>query len=177
MFLEKDEMKFAILYTLKVYSYPLPLEKLTELLTWDEEVMSYFDLSIMLSELIEDGFIQKLRYREAECVRLTEKGSDANEFFSGRVPRTIRKNIKEYAQRDEFDEKTNPNGTVCDIEPVSYNRYFASLTMLDSGSPILELKVDAGSRAEANRAKELLRKNADDIYKYIFKTLDGNKED
>ena len=59
MFLENDEMKFAILYTLNVYKYPLSIERFAELLTWDEEVMSYFDLTILLSELIEDEFIER----------------------------------------------------------------------------------------------------------------------
>ena len=52
MFLENDEMKFAILYTLNVYKYPLSIERFAELLTWDEEVMSYFDLTILLLSLI-----------------------------------------------------------------------------------------------------------------------------
>lgn len=174
MFLEKDEMKFAILYTLKAYSYPLSLERLAELLTWDEEVMSYFDLTIMLSELIEDGFINRLYYRSEECVSLTEKGEDTNEFFFERIPASIRERIKGLAAKESFDEKTNPNAVYSEIVPVARNRYMASLTMLDSGTPMLELKIDVGHRSQANKAKEILKNKADEIYKYLLKTLDEN---
>lgn len=175
MFLEKDEMKFAILYTLKVYSYPLSVEKLAEVLTWDEEVMSYFDLTIMLSELIEDEFIERLFYRSEECVRLTHRGEDANQFFSERIPAAIRARLKEFARKDSFDERTNPNGVITDIEPVGNNRYMASLIMLDTGSPILELKIDVGRKSQANRAKSILKNKAEEIYKYLCKTLDEDK--
>lgn len=172
MFLEKDEMKFAILYTLKQYKYPISLERLTGLLTWDENVMSYFDLTIMLSELIEDGFIERLYYRNEECVRLTGKGIDTDEFFRGRVPGSIRRKIRAAAESEEFDEKTNPNGIVSEIIPVGGGRYMAAVTMLDAGSPMLELKIDAGYKYEASRAKDTLKRKAGEIYKYICKTLD-----
>ena len=81
MFLENDEMKFAILYTLNVYKYPLSIERFAELLTWDEEVMSYFDLTILLSELIEDEFIERLYYRNEECVKLTQKRRISQRVF------------------------------------------------------------------------------------------------
>ena len=44
----------------------------------------------------------------------------------------------------------------------------ASLQMLDAGTPILEMKVFAGSKAEAEKAAKALKKNADDIYKDII---------
>ena len=175
MFLENDEMKFAILYTLNVYKYPLSIERFAELLTWDEEVMSYFDLTILLSELIEDEFIERLYYRNEECVKLTQKGESANEFFYERVPLSIRENIKSLADKEGFDEKTNPNAILTDILPVSRNRYMASMTILDAGTPILELKIDVVHRSEANKAKSILKDHAEQIYKYLCKTIDENK--
>ncbi len=177
MFLEKDEMKFAILYALRQYPHPLSLTRITELMTWDENVMSYFDLTIMLSELIEDGFIERLYYRDEECVRLTGKGVDADGFFSGRVPPSIRARIRSVASREDFDEKTNPNSVTAVTEPLGEGRYAAALTMLDRGEPMLELKIDAGNRVQAGRTARLLKKNAAEIYKYICKTLDENGQD
>ena len=175
MFLENDEMKFAILYSLKVYSHPVSLEKLAALLTWEEDVMSYFDLTILLSELIEDGFIERLHYRNEECVTLTDRGADANEYFCGRVPGSIRESIKDTAKKDEFDEKTNPNAVMSEIVPIAFNRYMAELKMLDSGSPILELSIDAGQRSEAERAAEILKSKSAEIYGFICKILDGQE--
>lgn len=175
MFLENDEMKFAILYTLKVYTYPLSLEKLARVLTWDEEVMSYFDLTILLSELIEDKFIERLYYLNEECVKLTELGLDTDEFFSKRIPLSIRQRIKETAARDNFDEKTNPNAVLSDILPVSVNRYMTELKILDAGSPILELKMEIGQKAQAEKARDVFKKKSQEIYAYLCKILDENE--
>ena len=175
MFLEKDEMKFAILYTLRQYSHPLSVSRLIELLIWDENVMSHFDLMIMLGELIEDKFIERLYYREEECVKLTGRGTQTDDFFRGRVPSSIRKRIKEVAARENFDEISNPNGIIGEIIPSNGGRYMASLLMLDSGSPMMELKIDVGHRLQATRAAKILKNNADEIYKYICKTLDESE--
>ena len=51
----------------------------------------------------------------------------------------------------------------------------ASLLMLDSGSPLLELKIDVGHRLQATRAAEILKNKADEIFKYICKTLDESE--
>ncbi|MCI5893324.1 MAG: DUF4364 family protein [Clostridiales bacterium] len=175
MFLENDEMKFAILYTLKVYNHPVSLEKLARILTWDEDVMSYFDLTILLSELIEDSFIERLYYLNEECVRLSSRGEDTAEFFSERVPGSIRQRIKETADRDSFDEKTNPNAVISEIIPVALNRYMAELKILDAGTSIFELRMDVGRRAEAERAKEILKSKSEEIYAYLCKILDESE--
>ncbi len=172
MFLEKDEMKFAILYTLRQYPHPVSLTRLTELLTWDENVMSYFDLTIMLSELIEDGFTERLFYRNMECVKLTDRGIDADDYFADRVPASIRKKISDAVKREEFENLVNPNGVTTEIEPAGGGRYIAAVTMMDGGSPILEIKLDAGHRLQAARTAEALKNRAPEIYKYICKTLD-----
>ncbi len=175
MLSEKDEIKFAILYTLRQYPYPLSLTRLTELLTWDENVMSYFDLTIMLSELIEDGFIEQLFYKNSECVKLTGRGTDTEDFFRDRVPKSIRKKIASAVRREEFEELVNPNGVTAEVIPAGGGRHTAALTMLDGGSPILEIKIDAGQRLQAVRTAEALKEHAAEIYKYICKTIDVNK--
>ncbi len=175
MFLEKDEMKFAILYTLRQYPHPLSLTRLTELLTWDENVMSYFDLTIMLGELIEDGFIEQLFYKNSECVKLTGRGINTDDFFSGRVPASIRKKITSAAKREEFENLVNPNGVTAEVIPAGGGRHTAADTMLDGGSPILEIKIDAGHKIQAVRTAEALKEHAAEIYKYICKTIDGDK--
>ncbi len=175
MFLENDEMKFAILYTLKVYNHPVALEKLARVLTWDDDVMSYFDLTILLSELIEDSFIRRLYYMNEECVKLSQRGADTADFFSERVPASIRQRIRETADKDNFDEKTNPNAVISDIIPVALNRYMAELKILDSGSSILELRMEVGQKSEAERARDILNSKSDEIYSYLCKVLDESE--
>ena len=149
MFLERDEMKFAILYTLKRYVEPVDMQNLSEVLTWEKEVMGYFDLAVMLNELIEDGYVEQKYYKNNQSFCLSDKGKDTNDFFFERIPKSIRKKIESQVALIKFADQADPNAVKTEILPVAPNQYMASLQMLDAGTPILEMKVFAGSKAEA----------------------------
>lgn len=168
MFLERDEMKFAILYTLKRYVEPVDMQNLSEVLTWEKEVMGYFDLAVMLNELIEDGYVEQKYYKNNQSFCLSDKGKDTNDFFFERIPKSIRKKIESQVALIKFADQADPNAVKTEILPVAPYQYMASLQMLDAGTPILEMKVFAGSKAEAEKAAKALKKNADDIYKDII---------
>ena len=171
MFLERDEMKFAILYTLKRYVEPVDMQNLSEVLTWEKEVMGYFDLAVMLNELIEDGYVEQKYYKNNQSFCLSDKGKDTNDFFFERIPKSIRKKLESQVALIKFADQADPNAVKTEILPVAPYQYMASLQMLDAGTPILEMKVFAGSKAEAEKAAKSLKKNADDIYKDIISKI------
>ena len=61
MYLEKAEEKFAVLYTVKIYETPIDITRLIEIMTWEKQVIEYFELSEILFELLEDGYICSLK--------------------------------------------------------------------------------------------------------------------
>ncbi len=173
MFLERDEMKFAILYTLKRYVEPATMPQLSEILTWDNKVMGYFDLAIMINELIEDGYVEKTHYRSIEAFLLSEKGKDTNDFFFERVPGSIRRHIEETVASMKYQEQVDPHAIKSEILPVAPQQYMASLQMLDGGTPLLELQIFSGSRAEAEQTAKALKKQAAEIYRDIIHRIGG----
>lgn len=175
MFLERDEMKFAILYTLKRYVEPVNMSELIEILTWDKKVMGYFDLAIMLNELIEDDYVESTHYKNEQAFCLSPKGADTNDFFFERVPKSIRRKIDETIGSIKFAEQTDPNAVKTEIVPIAPYQYMASLTMLDASTPLLELQIFAGSKAEAEQATKKLKKQAAEIYQDIVKRIDGQE--
>lgn len=175
MFLEHDEMKFAILYTLKRHVEPMNMPDLSEVLTWEKEVMGYFDLAVMLNELIEDGYVESRYYRNDQCFSLTEKGADTNAFFFERVPKSIRRRIEEAVGAMKFAEQADPNAVKTEILPVAPYQYMASLQMLDANEPLLELRIFAGSRAEAEKAAGILKKQSAEIYQDLVRRI-GKEE-
>lgn len=176
MFLERDEMKFAILYTLRRNVEPMNMANLCEVLTWEKEVMGYFDLAVMLNELLEDGYVIRKYYRNDEAFTLSEKGTDTNEFFFERVPKSIRERIKVAIAQKKYDEQIDPNAVTAEIIPVAQHQYMASLQMLEANRPILELRIEAGHRAEAEKMAKSLKQNAAAVYAAIMKLLDGESE-
>lgn len=176
MFLEHDEMKFAILYTLKKYVEPITMTELCDILTWEKQVMNYFDLALMLNELIEDGFVDSKFYRNERAFMLSEKGEETNSFFFERIPPSIRSKIADEISQRKYEEQYNPNVVSTEVIPVAPHQYMAALSMLDANVPMLELKIHTGSRAESEQAAKILKKEADNIYKDIIKRILPDEE-
>lgn len=172
MFLDRDEMKFAILYTLKRYVEPVTMERLSEVLTWDREVMGYFELAELMNELSEDGYVESKFYMDALCYTLSEKGMDTNDFFFERIPKSIRVKIEKAVHTIKFQEQADPNAVMTEILPTAPQQYMASLKMLDAGTPILELQIFAGSKAQAEKAAKELKAQAQDIYQNLIKRIE-----
>lgn len=167
MFLEHDEMKFAILYTIEKNAEPITMTELCDILTWEKQVMNYFDLALMLNELIEDGFVDSKFYRDERSFLLSERGAETNSFFFERVPQSIRNRIDSEISERKFEEQINPNAVMTEVIPVAAHQYMACLNMLDANVPMLELKIYAGSRADAERAAKKLAEQSEEIYKEI----------
>ncbi len=168
MFLEHNEMKFAILYTIEKNKEPITMTELCDILTWEKQVMNYFDLALMLNELIEDGFVESKFYRDERSFCLSERGLETNLFFFERVPGSIRKRIDGIISKRKFEEQLNPNAVTTEVLPIASHQYMACINMLDAGLPMMEVKIHAGTRAEAERAAKKLASSAEDIYKQII---------
>lgn len=175
MFLERDEMKFAILYTLEKYKEPISMPDLCDILTWEKQVMNYFDVALMLNELIEDGFAETKYYRDERSFELSEKGKETNTFFFERVPGSVRKRIDSAVSEIKFEEQYNPNSVTSEVIPIAAHQYMASLKMLDANVPLLELQINVGSRPDAEKAAKLLAKEADNVYKMLIDKISGEK--
>ncbi len=169
MYLDKEEMKFAALYTIKQYKAPLGMSRIYEILTWDREVMEYFDLSEVLMELSEDGYILKKYYRNEEACWLTEKGAEAHKFFNDRIPFSIRKKIDDAIGKLRFDEVADPNAISAEAIPITDNQYAVRFCILDDKTPMLEMTLNTGTKLQAQNTAEYMKKNAKEIYNSIVK--------
>lgn len=175
MFLEYDEMKFAILYTLDKYTEPITMPDLCDILAWEKQVMNYFDVALMLNELIEDGFVESKYYRDERAFALSERGKETNSFFFERVPGSVRNRIDSAVSEIKFEEQYNPNAVITEVVPIARHQYMASLKMLDANVPLLELHINAGSRMGAEKAVKILEKQADELYRNIAKMISAEE--
>lgn len=169
MYLEKEEIKFAVLYTVRQYKAPISMSRIYEILTWDKQVMEYFDLSEALMELLEDEYILKKYYRNEESFCLTQKGFDTYIFFADRIPFSIRKRIDDAIGEIKYTELADPNAVIAEVFPTATEQYTTRCVIVDEKIPVLELSLNLGNRAQAEDTAEYFRLNADKIYKEILK--------
>ena len=172
MYLEKEEMKFTAVYAIKQYKAPIFESLLYEIFTWDKEIMEYFDLAEVLAELIEDGYVCKKFYRNQEALCLTQKGDQAYLYFKSRIPASIRERIDTAIGRIKYDEVADPNAVLVDVSFAADEQYMAKCRIMEDKVPLMELNINMGSRAHAQRAADYFKKNAKQIYEDILKLFD-----
>ena len=169
MYLEKEEMKFAVLYAIKQYKAPISMSLTYEIFTWDKQIMEYFDLSEVISELLEGEYIVKKFYRNEEAFSLTESGETACLFFMDRVPFSIRTRINEAIGRVKYDELIDPNAVRAEVVPAAENQYMAKCSIIENKVPMLELSLNMGKKFYAEKVAEYFKKNSAKIYEEILR--------
>ena len=169
MYLDKEEMKFAVLYTVKQYKAPISMSRIYEILTWDKDVMDYFELSEVLAELVEDGYLLNKYYRNEEAYSLTDKGEDAHIFFSERVPFSIRARIDDAIGKIHFDEVSDPNAVRAEVVPLNETQYGVRFSVFDNKNLMLEMTINTGTKWQAEETAAKMKENAQNIYGEIVK--------
>ncbi len=169
MYLEKEEMKFAVVYAIKQYKAPISMSLTYEIFTWDKEIMEYFDLSEVLAELLEDGYIYEKYYRNEQAFCLTESGEAAYLYFKGRIPYSIRERIDEAIGKARYDEIVDPNAVKAEVVLAAEEQYMARCSILEDKVPMMELSINMGKKIHAERVAEYFKKNSKRIYEEILK--------
>ena len=169
MYLEKEEMKFIVLYVLKQYKAPINSDTFYGILTWDKEIMGFFDAAEKLSELVSDNYIEKTFYKNESCYVLTEDGNRAIELFAERFPKSIQNRIDDAIGKIKYDALSDPNAVYAEVLPATHKDFMAHLTYYQEHKPMLEIKLNTGSRPQAEAVAKYFKENSDKIYEEILK--------
>lgn len=176
MYLDKSEERLAVMFILKKYEVPLIATKLYEIMTWEKQVMEYFELAEILTELSEDKFIEKKFYRGSEAYVLTDKGAEALDLFSARIPPAARNRISDAVDKIKFDTIIDPNLVEAEVYNLGPGENIMRCRISENGKNKLELMLDFGaSKLSANLSAEYFKKNASEIYKKIIEAITPEK--
>ena len=170
-FLENDEIKFVILYTVWRYETPIPFEEINLILTWENEVLDYFTLAQKFGELLDDAFLTKTFTENQEKYALTSKGKEAVEFFANRIPSSIRRMVDNTIGTLKFDTLVSPPAVVSG-EAVPINaagQFSAKCSIVDDGITMLNMELFVGDRDVALNVAKRFKENAAEIHQAILK--------
>ncbi len=169
MYLEKSEEKFLVLYTLKEYEAPLDIAKLIEIMTWEKQVMEYFELSEILLELMEDKYIETKFYRDLESYSLTEKGEEALSLFKDKIPPAAKMRINDAVGKIRYENVVSLKDVSAEVLP-SEGGVMLRCRVCEKGKVKMELSVDFGNATlPASLSAENFNKNGEKIYKEILR--------
>ena len=169
-FLENDEVKFVILYTIWRYETPIPFEDINLVLTWENEVLDYFTLAVKFGELLDDEFLTKTFTENREKYTLTSKGQEAVEFFTNRIPSSIRSSIDTTIGNIKYDTLINPPAVTSEAVPINAAGQFSlRCGIVDDGVTMLNMEIFVGDRDVALNVSKHFKENATEIYQAILK--------
>lgn len=173
MFLEKEEIKFTILYTLATYATPISKEDLSSILVWDKGILEYFDLQSILSELIEDKFVEEKFHLEKTMCTLTKEGLETNALFCDRVPQSIRDRIDDAVGSMKYETLVNPSSVIAESVPVDEKKFMARLNIIDNKVPLIDLSVYIGDRKETEKIVKYFKEHSEEIYHDIITMINA----
>lgn len=169
MYLEKTEERLAVMFILQKYEAPLNVTKLYEIMTWEKQVMEYFELSETIMELSEDKYIEKTFYRNSEAYVLTPKGKEALDLFSAKIPPVAKARISDAVDKIKFDTIIDPNLVEAEVYSLGTTENLVRFRISENGKDKIELMLNFGpEKLSANLSAEHLKKNATEVYKKIL---------
>jgi len=169
-FLENDEIKFVILYTIWRYETPIPFEEINLILTWENQILDYFTLAEKFGDLFSDEFMAKTVTENREKYALTVKGQEAVEFFSNRIPASIKRMIDTSIGTLKFDSLISPPTIVSEVVPINAAGQFSvKNSIVDDGITLLNMEMFVGDRSVAVNISKHFKENATEIYQAILR--------
>ncbi|MBZ4644714.1 MAG: hypothetical protein PWR27_1870 [Petroclostridium sp.] len=170
------ENKLILLFILDKINIPLTNSQITELVMKDS-LMNYFILQQYLSELINAAQIITYEEKDKQFYKLTPGGRMTLSYFENRIPFSIREKILQTISEKKKDFKQSAE-IISNYTPRNENEYIVECKIIENRTPLIELKLNVGTKKQAKHICEHWKKNSEQIYSQIISalTLEQNKQ-
>ncbi|MDR0406458.1 MAG: DUF4364 family protein, partial [Clostridiales bacterium] len=158
-----------ILYALGAFKISMSEERLHEVLVWSG-ILDYFTMMNFVLELLSSGMITTVEIEGNTRYDLTRKGKELAGLFEDKIPRSVRDTIYDSAEQ-ALDRIARGREIVADIVAVDRKKYLAVCGIYERGTPLLEVRLFAGSRQSAEDVKARFTSGAADLYKIILEKI------
>ena len=137
---------------------------------FENDIMTFFDLSLALGELVDDGQAAKMAHPADSLYTITEAGKELLSFFANRMPHSKVKLITEQAPawRERF---TREKQFVSKVTQNASGEYILHLNLMDGFTSMLSIDAPIPDRSLAEKMSSRWEKNAGDIYMYLMNKL------
>ena len=169
------EIKLIILFAIKALKKNADYTLLDFVISSAANV-NYFELEPYIAELIAKDNLMEYSADGKTYFAIKEKGEETLEFFTHKIPGSIRIALEETINTINRNEKVG-NIFVVDYIPVSGNEYNVKFLMEEGGIPLIDLNLYAGSKERAIEICSYLKNNTSDFYKSLTEIIDkGTKQ-
>ena len=164
--------KLLILYILDKINMDLTNSQITQVVL-ETEMMNYFSLQQLLSQLMESKFLITYKDSDREYYSLTQKGIETLEYFLSRIPENSTKKVDEYI----FNNKENllaDTQVKSSFVKQSDNEFIVNLRVIENQCNLIDLNLNVSSEKQAKLICNNWKSNASDMYAEVIDLLIRN---
>ncbi|MBQ9942163.1 MAG: DUF4364 family protein [Christensenellaceae bacterium] len=161
--------KLLLLYIMQKAAIKISDNRLISICN-DLSLMDYFDLSTSLSELEENGLIQRTQSINGTFYQIGEMGISTLEFFEKELRMSQRQRIAAYCE-EQREAMRMESQLFAEYIRLGEHQFRVTLRILENDVTSFEINFFAATKAEADRLVQGWKKNAMEAYHKVFETL------
>lgn len=167
------EAKLAVLYSMSNLNKNPNYTILSQVVFAGVDI-SYFELQEYLHALIEMKSVEEIKEGDEYVYRLTSIGEETSEFFSNRIPASVRDKIENAAKSINGD-RSGENKVYADYIPINENEYKIECGIMENNLKLLDFEMYAGTKEKAKTMCTYFKEHTDEFYVHIVKFFDEDK--
>lgn len=171
----KEDIKLIILTVINDFNIPVSNAMIVDTVL-THSFAEYFDIQQYLYELTDSQLVTYYVEKDVRYYSLTRKGKNAVEFFSNKIPRTVRERLYKTA-KIKAKEQLDSQSIIAEYYPENDMEFTVVLKIVERGYDMLNLKMSVGSESIAKAMCERFSKDPENVYSTVFGLLvDKNSE-
>ncbi len=166
------EAKLIILYTISRLKKSPSYQTLGAIITPAADI-NYFDMDGYIKELGRLNFLAEYEVDGELVFSLVKAGEEMCEYFSSRIPASIREKIDSASYKINND-RSQENKTYADYIPINELEYKVICGILENNMKVLDFEMYAGSKERAKKICEYFKMNTTEFYQGLITMIDEN---
>ena len=166
------ETKLVILYALKNLKQSPNYPTLSQVVSQSVDVQ-YFELQEYLHSLIDIKSVEEFKIGDEFVYTLTRMGEETCEYFSSRIPASVRDKIA--AAASEVNNDTSDiNKVYADYIPINEAEYKVVCGIMENNVKLLDFEMYAGGKDRAKKICRYFKEHTNEFYMNIVKNIEEN---
>ena len=171
-FEEKVDVKLITLFIIDSFKMPVPNAYIVDTLAI-EQFINYFDLQQHMGELEEGEFLKFYVEDGIKFYSLSEKGKQALEFFSQRIPKTVRERLLR-AIKIKVKDLRNALSIKADYNKVNDIEYSVNLVISEGNYDMFNVSISVGDELMAKKMCAAFKNDPQTLYSEFLSILTKN---
>ncbi len=169
---EKIDVKLITLFIIDSFKMPVPNSYIVDVLAL-EPFINYFDLQQQIGELEEDEFVTYYIEDNARFYSLAEKGTQALEFFSQRIPKTVRERLLRII-KIKIKDLRNALSIKAEYKKVNDIEYSVSLGISEGNFDMFNVSISVSDELMAKKMCAAFKNDPQTLYSEFLSILTKN---